>query len=283
MRVAVTGAAGLIGTAAVRTLANHGHEVIAIDARAVPASNHVTAAHRGRCDDAGFMREALDGAGAVVHLAAYPSPLERDPLTVYRDNTSATFVTLEEAGKAGIRRVVAASSLSVLGMAWAPGSRSPRYVPIDEEHPAFPEDAYSLSKLADELTYQTMSRRHGMTVIGLRFPFVADDDRKVARFEAVRSGQFDASKELWAWLHLQEAAEAIAAGLTADLKGWHICNVAAPDTTHVVSSAELMSRIHPSSAIVAELSGQTSLISSDKARRLLGYAASKTLDHLRDR
>lgn len=159
-RVLVTGAAGLIGRAVLADLADRGVSATALVLAAaddLPASRIVV----GDAGDPEIVRSALDGVDAVVHLAAIPAPHLDTAQAVFTRNTRATFAVLEEAGRAGVRRAVIASSFSVTGLPWADVDLHPAYVPVDERLPLQVTDPYALGKQADEATAEMMARRHG--------------------------------------------------------------------------------------------------------------------------
>ena len=95
---------------------------------------------------------------AVVHFAAIPRILLRPDNEAYRINTMGTYNVLEAALKLGIRKVVFASSETTYGVCFADGERKPEYLPIDEDHPVVPEDAYAASKVCNEITARSFQR-----------------------------------------------------------------------------------------------------------------------------
>ena len=123
-RVLVTGAAGRIGSAVVAELLGRGIEVTALvlpgTAAPVPGLRLV----EGDACDPASCREALAGADGVVHLAALPAPHRGTPYEVFGGNTLATFTLLEEAGVAGVRNAVLASSYAANGLPLLPTSIS---------------------------------------------------------------------------------------------------------------------------------------------------------------
>jgi hypothetical protein len=145
-RVLVTGARGYFGPWVVRELHQHGYHVVAADARAIgdDAPAGVEPLRFGLYDHM-QLAAALDGCSGVVHLAAYPSPGGRRPELVFRNNTGATASVLEAAARAGVTTAVVASSTSIFGLTYAPHALSPRYVPIDEDHPLELLDPYALT------------------------------------------------------------------------------------------------------------------------------------------
>ncbi|MEV0027463.1 NAD-dependent epimerase/dehydratase family protein [Nocardia sp. NPDC050793] len=147
MKVAVTGAAGYLGTNLLRLLVDQGHEVTAID-RAVPeqsAQPNVTWVS-GNVLDPASMREALAGAELVYHLVAVITLAEKNDLA-WKVNTEGVRVVAEAALEVGARRMVHASSIHAFDQ-YSCGGR------IDEgtvrsTDPALP--VYDRSKWAGEI------------------------------------------------------------------------------------------------------------------------------------
>ncbi|MGV9662937.1 NAD-dependent epimerase/dehydratase family protein [Nocardia niigatensis] len=111
MRVAVTGAAGFIGTNLVDRLAGLGHEVVAID-RSVPEYSHAQAIRweRGDVLDGTRMRQAFDGVEVVYHLVAMITLAHRDE-RAWTVNTRGVHTVATAASAAGVRRLVHCSSI----------------------------------------------------------------------------------------------------------------------------------------------------------------------------
>src|SRR5918998_2749518 len=112
MRVVVTGGSGLAGRAVVEDLVEHGFDVLNVDL--VP-SDGLAPFRRADLGDLGQVFGCLRDAGAVVHFAAIPRPTLDVPEVVFRTNVMSAFNVIEAASTLGIKRVVYASSVSVLG------------------------------------------------------------------------------------------------------------------------------------------------------------------------
>ncbi|MEW2549107.1 NAD(P)-dependent oxidoreductase [Streptomyces sp. NPDC047002] len=276
MRVLLTGAAGHIGGYALDALCAAGHEVVATDRVPVDDPRPVRV-HTGDLRDAALVAEAMDGADAVVHLGAVPHPNVPDAAELFATNCLTAYRVLDQAGRAGVRRVAAASSLSALGLAWAPVPLSPRYVPVDEEHPVLVQDPYGLSKIALEEAARALHRRYGTDIVCMRFPFVGADDRLARHLAAVAADPGGRNPaELWGWLDTKDAAEALCRALTADVSGCHVVNVAATDTSSPLPTAQLLAHHHPGVPVFTELPGHAGLFDVSACAALLGFTPRRT-------
>src|SRR5690606_9253832 len=159
-RILVTGGAGRLGRSVVAVLADAGHDVVSVDrddATPLPVRRVVhdltdLAATRDL-----FVRERPD---AVVHLAAIAVPFSRPELDIFQTNTTLAFSVLEATLAAGAASLLVASSPTVMGY-HAPTGWRPSYLPLDEEHPTAPWNAYALSKETVERLVDMAVRSHG--------------------------------------------------------------------------------------------------------------------------
>ena len=269
-RVLVTGAAGKIGSATTRYLAGRGIAVTALSVAGPfpPEADRVVIADA--TSPGGYAR-ALDDVDAVVHLAAIPHPNLGTPYEVFRTNVLSTFAVLSEAGERGVKRAVIASSINALGFPLNRHRPLPAYFPLDEEMPTDPEDAYSLSKQVDETTMRMASRRWGMDIVALRFPFVGDDERLREHAARVRKDPADYMREGWSYLDSRDAARAIYLALVAPVSGTEVIALAASDTFLDESTAELLARFAPGVPVRRAIAGGRSAIDSSRAERILGF------------
>ncbi|MFJ4923208.1 NAD-dependent epimerase/dehydratase family protein [Streptomyces sp. NPDC088725] len=275
MRVLVTGAAGHIGGYVIDELLAHGHRIIATDL--VPVDDpRVERVHTGDLQDRALVREAMEGAEAVVHLGAIPHPNSEDDSALFATNCLTAHRVLDEAGRHGVRRVVAASSLSAIGLAWSPVPQSPRYVPLDEEHPFLVQDPYGLSKIVLEEAARATHRRYGTDIVCMRFPFTGTGERLKLQLENVRADPESNRGDLWGWLDTRDAAEAVRRALVAELRGCHVLNVVAPDTASPLPTASLLEQYHPGVPAFAELPGHTALFDGGACARLLDFVPRHT-------
>lgn len=272
MRVVVTGAGGQVGRVVVRLLADGGHEVAAID----PALRGGASGVEMLDADLAVPEQVagvVSGFDAVVHLAA-KRPGSDPPQVLFANNTSAAFGVLTGAAAAGVGRVVVASSGSAYGLSWAPWPVSPDYLPIDEDHPLRPADAYSLSKVVDEAVAATTHRATGLSVVALRFPFVRDIDGVRSQVDRVEAEPGLGARLLWAYIEVEDLARAVEAALLADNIDFEVIGVAAADTLSRRPTAELVSAHHPASTLRAPLEGCVSTWNTARAKRLLGWRPS---------
>ena len=271
--VLVTGGSGKLGRATVDHLLDEGYRVVVVD---------LVAPHRPdvpwtRADlsDAGQALEVLSGIDdrwgfpdAVVHLAALPAPGLVPDATLFATNITTTYNVFAAARRVGITDLVWASSETVLGL---PLAVPPPSFPLDEETGPTPTTSYSLSKtLEEEMARQFARWSPDTKLVGLRLSNVmAVED--YAAFPA-----FDADPALrrwngWSYIDARDAARAVAAGLRHPGRGADLFVVANADTVMSRPTAELAALEFPGVPVRCELDEHTALMSTDKARRVLGW------------
>jgi nucleoside-diphosphate-sugar epimerase len=272
-RVVVTGGSGKVGRAAVADLIQHGYEVVNVDT--APPAKEICPFVQADLADFGQALEVLSevddrlsGVDAVVHLAAIPAPGKQPNAVIFKVNTLSTYNVFEAARRLKIRNIVWASSETVLGL---PFNAPPPYAPLDEEYAGRPETAYSLSKLmGEEMARQFCRWDPELKIVGLRFSNVMEphDYQRFPGFDAdARARKWN----LWGYIDARDAAQAIRKGLEAPLKGAEIFIIANADTVMSRPNAELMAEVYPGVTLKEGFAGNETLLSIDKARRLLGY------------
>ena len=267
MRIAVTGGTGKAGRWVVKDLRDHGHDVLNVDNRHDGAEHGQTLI--ADLADYGQAVEALSGCDAVVHLAAIPAPELRPPAETFRINTLSTYNVFAAAEAHGLKRVVWASSETVLGL---PFDTPPAFAPIDETIEPRPESSYALSKLAGETMAGQFARRTGIPIVGLRISNIMEPP-DYARFPSYWDDPTLRKWNLWGYVDCRDVAHACRAALTADVTGSTIAIIAADDTVMPQPSAELMAEVYPSVPLRRPLEGRETLLSIDLAHRVLGYHA----------
>ncbi|MFO1412430.1 MAG: NAD(P)-dependent oxidoreductase [Burkholderiales bacterium] len=167
-RILVTGSAGRVGRRVVAMLRERGDLVTGLDlaplGRDDPGYREVT----GSFADPAAVARAMEEVGAVLHLGAFMSWLPADAARVYEANATGTFVVLQAAAAAKVRRFVLASTGEVY-----PENR-PRFLPLTEEHPREPLSVYGLSKLVAEEMTEFFARTQGLEYTILRFAHTQD-------------------------------------------------------------------------------------------------------------
>lgn len=281
-RALVTGATGLIGSATVAYLRDQGSHVtsLSLDGPSPPEADRSVVGDAASRDD---VLDALTDVEVVVHLAAIAHPSLAPAYDVFRTNVTATFNVLDAAGQRGIKRAVVASSINASGVPFNRHAPLPAYFPLDEDLPTDIADPYSLSKLCDELTGAMMARQFDdLSVVALRFPLVkAMADLKTVSEQQAANPALGV-REGWSYLDKRDAARSIWASLTADLEGAHIIGLSAADTLVDRPTMALLREFAPGVPVRRPLTGNQSAVSTDKARRLLGFEPIYSVhDHVR--
>lgn len=275
-RVAVTGGSGKLGRAVVAELLEHGYEVHVLDKYAPAQLRPRSAFTRVDLTDYGQTVEALAaiddrhrGLDAVVHLAAIPAPGMATNAATFHNNITISYNVFAGARQAGIRNVVWSSSETVLGL---PFETPPPYIPVDEEYAARPESSYSLAKHLDEQMAAQFARWDPqLKIIGLRFSNVMEP-HDYAAFPAFDADPSLRRWNLWSYIDARDGAQAARLALEYEQPGFEVFIIANADTVMATrSSASLAADVYPGVPVLRELGEHETMLSIDKARRLLGY------------
>jgi nucleoside-diphosphate-sugar epimerase len=272
--VVLTGGSGKLGRVCLAHLLEHGYEVTNVDL--VRPAEDLSPFVQADLADMGQAMEVLHhvddrhhGIDAVVHLGAVPAPGMQPGAELFRNNTISTYNVFSAARHFGVRNVVWASSETVLGL---PFDTPPPYAPVDEEYPPRPESAYSLSKtVGEEMARQFCRWEPEMKIIGLRFSNVMlpGDYAAFPRFEDDPASR---KWNLWGYIDARDGSQAVRRALEADLTGAEIFIIANADTVMTRPVTELMTEFYPGVPWKHEVGPHDTLLSIDKARRVLGYA-----------
>lgn len=272
MRIAVTGGSGKLGRSVVRRLTEDGHSVLNLDrtGERSPALAIVDLRNYGQVLDVVFgLDDRHQGLDAIVHLGAIPAPGIVPDAATFENNMLATYNVFQAARRAGIKKVVYASSETVLGL---PFDVDPPYIPVDEEYPARPESTYSLVKHLEEQMAIEMTRWDPeLSITGLRFSNVMDPED----YEDFPSFDSDATLRkwnLWGYIDGRDGAQAVAKALENGKPGFEAFIIANEDTVMNRSSASLAAEVFPDVEVTKELGEHETMLSIDKAKRLLGFA-----------
>ncbi len=282
MRIIVTGGSGKLGRHVVARLRQRGHDVLVLDrvgARG-PGFLQVDLTDYGQVVDAlSGVRDgsATTGVDAVVHLAAIPAPGIAADVETFRNNIVSTFGVFSAAIRLGVRNIVYASSETVLGL---PFEVPPPYVPVDEEYAARPESVYSLVKHLEEQMAEQLCRWHpDLKILALRFSNVMDvEDYAQFPFDADPGGR---AWNLWGYIDGRDGAQAVERALEHATSGFDRFVIASPDTVMTTPNAELLDRFFPDVPRRGDVGQHDTLLSIERARRVLGYRPEFSWRHAR--
>lgn len=167
MKVLVTGGAGYIGSHTCKALARAGHAPVVFDNL---SSGHADAVRWGPLHVGDILDpDALDAVftahrpEVVIHFAAlaYVGESVVDPGKYYRVNITGTQTLLDAMRRHGVTRIVLSSSCATYGI--------PAALPISEDTPQQPVNAYGFTKLATERMAADYERAYGLRWIALRY------------------------------------------------------------------------------------------------------------------
>ena len=271
MRIALTGSTGKLGSVVLRELRDAGHDVVGLDivGRREPGFVQVDLTDYGQVIDALGGVDRTERFDAVVHLGAIPAPGIRTDVATFHNNMNSTFNVFWAAVRLGIRRIVYASSETVLGL---PFDAPPPYIPVDEEYAARPESVYSIVKVLEEQLATELVRWHpDLSITALRFSNVMVPE-DYAEFPSFDADPLLRKWNLWGYIDARDGAQAIERALDAAPAGFDRFIIAAADTVMSRPDAELVAEVFPEVPISGEFGENDTLLSIHKARRLLGFA-----------
>lgn len=203
-RILITGAAGAIGRLLRAELARPDRELVLLDvvAPAEPAPGEAARTLTASVGDLDALLAAAEGADAIVHLA---NLIEDETWADYAAiNITGTYNVLEAARRAGVPRVIYASSNHAVGFTERP--------PGGEHVPAAlaprPDSYYGVCKVASEALCSLYHDRHGLDAICLRIGSCRPDP--------------DDRRCLWSWLSYPDAVRLVEAALTVPSPGFRI-------------------------------------------------------------
>jgi nucleoside-diphosphate-sugar epimerase len=280
VRVLVTGSRGKVGAATVIALHDAGHEVTAADLGApvferaepgAPAYVQVDLTH------AGDAFAVVRGHDAVIHAAALPDPQHNPAHTVFSNNLTATFNTLEAAIRMGVPRFVNVSSETVPGFFFPERPVLPEYAPVDEEHPVAPQDPYAVAKHLGEQLMDAGVRRSDIRCISIRPSWVQWEGNYELNLGPALRDADEPSASFWSYIDAYDLADALRLAAESDLPGHEVMYIASPDNYANRPLAEMIRRHHGDRVPIRALEREdASGISCAKAERLLGYAPTRS-------
>src|SRR6516162_4547518 len=250
-RVLVTGGAGFVGATLVRRLVDSGHAVRVFDNYSTGDASYLAGVDaelvEGDIRDPAALDAALPGMDAVIHLAAAGSVVMsvQDPVMNFDANVVGTFRVLDAARRAGVERVVQASTGGALI-----GDATP---PVDERSLPKPISPYGASKLAGEGYAHAFAKTYGVRTVAIRFGNVygpwCDRKRGVFNvfFESIHSGvpliiygDGSASRD---YVHVDDISDALQLALENDrVPGGTVLHAASGVETTLTELADLCRR-----------------------------------------
>lgn len=288
LQVLVTGGAGFVGATLVRRLVAAGHSVRVLDNFSTGDPSYLAGVDaelvKGDIRDPAALDAALEGMQSVVHLAAAGSVVQSvaDPAANFDVNVVGTFRVLDATRRAGVQRIVLASTGGALI-----GDATP---PVDERSLPKPISPYGASKLAGEGYAHAYARAYGLGTVALRFanaygPWSAHKRGAVTLFfRAIHAGEpiviygdGSASRD---YTHVEDISRAIELALSPEVPGGTVLHAASGVETTVRQLADLCRAAagvpdHPVEYRPAR-AGEVgrNFASYDLAQQVLGYAPS---------
>jgi len=205
MRILVTGSAGHLGEALMRTLRDSDHDAIGLDVLASPFTDV-----QGSIVDREIVRRCMHGVDAVLHAATLHKPhVATHRAHEFVDvNVTGTLNLLEEAARAGVGAFVFTSTTSAFGRALTPPPGQPAAWLTEDVVPV-PKNIYGVTKVAAKNLCELSHRDTGMPCVVLRTSrfFPEEDDQKAVR-EAREDANNKANEFLYRRVDIEDVVDA---------------------------------------------------------------------------
>lgn len=285
MRILFTGGSGKAGRHAIAYLLEQGHRVMNVDR--VPLDLPGVDNRIADITDAGEIHDAMQsyanfdelnaGTGvpsfdAVVHFAAVPRILITGDNETYRTNVMGTYNVIDAALKAGVKKIIFASSETTYGVCFWDGEKKPDYLPVDEEHPTVPQDSYAMSKVVNETTARSFQARSGADIYGLRINNVIEPHEYRQDFPAYIEDPLLRLRNFFAYIDARDLGQMVQRCLETNGLGYEVFNVSNDDHSVAATTEELLDRFYDGVPVKKEMGANETFYSNEKAKRLLGYA-----------
>ena len=283
MRIFFTGGSGKAGQYAVKHLRDLGHLVtnIDLDAPADGRSLRVDLADAGQVASAMQAYADFDeldpgtgvpGYDAVVHFAAVPRIMIVPDNETFRINTMSTYNVIDAAVKAGVPKIIFASSETTYGVCFHDGEVKPAYIPIDEDHPTVPQDSYAMSKVVNEATARSFQARSGTDIYGLRINNVIEPHEYAENFPDFMAHPEKRRRNIFAYIDARDLAQMVERCLATDGLGYEVFNVSNDDLSVDLTSDEVIARFYQGVPKTRQMGENETFYANDKAKRMLGFA-----------
>jgi UDP-glucose 4-epimerase len=205
MTILVTGSAGHLGEAILRTLRRRGSPERGVDLKASALTDAA-----GSIVDPGFVRAQMDGVTAVIHTATLHKPhvATHSKQAFVDTNVTGTLNLLEAAVAAGVKSFVFTSTTSAFGSQLRPEAGQAA-VWVTEDLPSVPKNIYGTTKLMAENLCELFFREQGLAVVVLRTSrFFPEDDDDPAMRSAYPLDNAQANELLYRRLDIADAVSA---------------------------------------------------------------------------
>ena len=285
-KILITGASGRLGAYVIQELADQ-HSLVLMSRRTPPDEFSHLPFIQGDLNNFEDCQRAVEGVDAIQHLGAQPGPVDHPDMragaeeqgipfdATFKTNMLGTYYLMQAAIEADVQTVVMSGSNCALGH----GFRISKthipidYLPIDEEHPCYPEDSYSFSKRCGEDLLASYSRAYGIRTYVTRPAGISPEERRKQMAENAKPTTAW-TPWLWCWVGSEDVASAhrLIMEKADTLPPHDVYFLNADDTSALEPSQELVERFKPEFLPkVRALEGHQSFINCDKLKNAVGW------------
>ncbi len=214
-------------------------------------------------------------------MGTIPNPYGTPDYETYKSNTQSAVHILKASESLGLKSCCLASSINTMGAEHQQRDPQVDYVPIDESHPATPDDIYGTAKHAMEVTADGFGRRpdSDMTISTLRYPWVPNEEKVIESFsESDRSmtaleddAAWSGRDVMFSYLHIDDACSIARKAVEAEYDGHETFWAVVSDTTANVPSKKIIAEFFPDAEVHDPLDEYETLFDISKTEKLLDW------------
>lgn len=208
---------------------------------------------------------------AVVHLGAIPRVGLVPDNETFRINVTSTYNVIEAACKLGVQKIIVASSETTYGVCFSEGRTEFHSFPLEEDYDVDPMDSYALSKICNEKTARSFSRRFGNDIYALRIGNVIEPHEYASLFPKYVAQPEIRRRCNWSYIDARDLGQICDLCIQKSGLGFQVFNATNDTSTLTVPTEQFLKQNEPNTKITRQLDEWEAPLSNRKIREVLGF------------
>jgi len=269
-KILITGVTGFIGSNLFDLLKLNGYDVFGIsNSQSKDSISKISLLNKSKLNS--YIKK--NNFDIIIHLAAIID--ENDPLKILQNNYFSTMNLLQSCVENNIHNFIFASSHAVYGKT--------NYLPIDEDHPTFPQSSYGITKLMEENLCRFFKNYFNLNITILRISSVFGEYQKKTKLipnlilnaydkKQIVLHQYENGFQIMDMIHVDDVCNSILCSLK-NMKNSGIYNIASGNPITVKDIAHYTQKITDSKILIKKMVGKTNHFTyeTSKAKKFLKF------------